>query len=47
MNIIDILFVYFVARGDEVYATTSTLSTVQHKDNPDAVDRMVEDLEKQ
>lgn len=33
--------------GDEVYATTSTLSTVQHKDNPDAVDRMVEDLEKQ
>jgi hypothetical protein len=25
----------------------STLSTVQHKDNPDAVDKMVEDLEKQ
>ncbi|XP_071133667.1 pre-mRNA-splicing factor SYF2-like isoform X2 [Mytilus edulis] len=33
--------------GDEVYATTSTLSTVQHKDNPDAVDKMVTDLEKQ
>ena len=33
--------------GDEVYATTSTLSTVQHEDNPDAVDKMVEDLEKQ
>lgn len=33
--------------GDEVYATTSTLSTVQHKDDPDAVERMVNDLEKQ
>lgn len=30
-----------------MYATTSTLSTVQHKDNPDAVDKMVTDLEKQ
>lgn len=33
--------------GEAFYPTVDTLGTLEHKDNPDAVDRMVNDLEKQ